>query len=129
MSRGVVGRDLVLLEITRIYADSGEAGRDHDGVDAPPLIDLGLYGGRPGPAALLRLSLALHLRDADARDREQPRPDVLRLGRRRSRILSAHRFLVQEAERQRSDERRVGKECVSTSRSRWSPYIHKTMTK
>src|SRR3546814_3889485 len=24
--------------------------------------------------------------------------------------------------RQRSDERRVGKECVSTCRSRWSPY-------
>src|SRR3546814_10557946 len=25
-------------------------------------------------------------------------------------------------ERQRSEERRVGKECVSTCRSRWSPY-------
>src|SRR3546814_17590710 len=25
----------------------------------------------------------------------------------------------------RSDERRVGKECVSTSRSRWSPYHYK----
>src|SRR3546814_18399015 len=24
--------------------------------------------------------------------------------------------------KQRSEERRVGKECVSTSRSRWSPY-------
>src|SRR3546814_12152410 len=27
-----------------------------------------------------------------------------------------------EAERLRSEERRVGKECVSTCRSRWSPY-------
>src|SRR3546814_12473941 len=26
----------------------------------------------------------------------------------------------------RSDERRVGKECVSTCRSRWSPYPYKT---
>src|SRR3546814_2950456 len=26
------------------------------------------------------------------------------------------------AERRRSEERRVGKECVSTCRSRWSPY-------
>src|SRR3546814_12048687 len=28
----------------------------------------------------------------------------------------------------RSDERRVGKECVSTCRSRWSPYHSKTKT-
>src|SRR3546814_18623805 len=27
--------------------------------------------------------------------------------------------------RNRSDERRVGKECVSTCRSRWSPYHYK----
>src|SRR3546814_1887643 len=27
-----------------------------------------------------------------------------------------------EAQRRRSEERRVGKECVSTCRSRWSPY-------
>src|SRR3546814_2290545 len=27
-----------------------------------------------------------------------------------------------EARRARSEERRVGKECVSTCRSRWSPY-------
>src|SRR3546814_2096046 len=30
--------------------------------------------------------------------------------------------MAQEAEDQRSEERRVGKECVSTCRSRWSPY-------
>src|SRR3546814_17741168 len=29
---------------------------------------------------------------------------------------------VPEAEGKRSEERRVGKECVSTCRSRWSPY-------
>src|SRR3546814_11325244 len=30
--------------------------------------------------------------------------------------------------RQRSEERRVGKECVSTCRSRWSPYHEKKKT-
>src|SRR3546814_19938992 len=34
----------------------------------------------------------------------------------------------QDVSKQRSDERRVGKECVSTCRSRWSPY-HKTKNK
>src|SRR3546814_4479587 len=29
---------------------------------------------------------------------------------------------LDEASRERSEERRVGKECVSTCRSRWSPY-------
>src|SRR3546814_19982023 len=31
--------------------------------------------------------------------------------------------------RRRSEERRVGKECVSTCRSRWSPYHSKKKTK
>src|SRR3546814_11661462 len=30
--------------------------------------------------------------------------------------------IAREAVRPRSEERRVGKECVSTCRSRWSPY-------
>src|SRR3546814_16069338 len=33
-----------------------------------------------------------------------------------------------EAGRHRSEERRVGKECVSTCRSRWSPYPYKKNT-
>src|SRR3546814_13879897 len=32
------------------------------------------------------------------------------------------RDFVKESEIDRSEERRVGKECVSTCRSRWSPY-------
>src|SRR3546814_6121248 len=39
-----------------------------------------------------------------------------RVGRRREGLLGPPRF------RMRSEERRVGKECVSTCRSRWSPY-------
>src|SRR3546814_2492268 len=34
----------------------------------------------------------------------------------------AHRVDRVAAQGQRSEERRVGKECVSTCRSRWSPY-------
>ena len=41
--------------------------------------------------------VAVHLRDADAGDRGQPRADVLRLGGRRSRELSPDRLLVPEA--------------------------------
>src|SRR3546814_14963125 len=38
-------------------------------------------------------------------------------------MLAAARALHQwQRERLRSEERRVGKECVSTCRSRWSPY-------
>src|SRR3546814_2888453 len=33
-----------------------------------------------------------------------------------------HRHHRQRALQRRSEERRVGKECVSTCRSRWSPY-------
>src|SRR3546814_16987464 len=44
-----------------------------------------------------------------------------------ARHLSA--LLVDEDARQRSEERRVGKECVSTCRSRWSAYHSKKKTK
>src|SRR3546814_16964351 len=37
--------------------------------------------------------------------------------------LTGDPVAINEADgRQRSEERRVGKECVSTCRSRWSPY-------
>src|SRR3546814_3162051 len=41
-----------------------------------------------------------------------------RVKRRRTRQRDA----LDHAARQRSEERRVGNECVSTCRSRWSPY-------
>src|SRR3546814_5519822 len=39
-------------------------------------------------------------------------------------VTESHRKHEQRADqdRRRSEERRVGKECVSTCRSRWSPY-------
>src|SRR3546814_14495077 len=42
-----------------------------------------------------------------------------RIGRRLAAALETH------GARRRSEERRVGKECVSTVRSRWSPYHKK----
>src|SRR3546814_12336868 len=79
--------------------------------------------------------------DADMRllhiDEQRPRPGIAAVGDRRigrRHALYRHRLdpvlvgvEVREAEaaeagRIRSEERRVGKECVSTCRSRWSPY-------
>src|SRR3546814_19131895 len=39
-------------------------------------------------------------------------------------LVYFHPFLrvIRQADQIRSEERRVGKECVSTCRSRWSPY-------
>src|SRR3546814_17268112 len=37
-----------------------------------------------------------------------------------------HRQIAGRIDDDRSEERRVGKECVSTCRSRWSPYRYKT---
>src|SRR3546814_9015015 len=44
---------------------------------------------------------------------------IHRIGRLQA---GARIVLVAVASRHRSEERRVGKECVSTCRSRWSPY-------
>src|SRR3546814_6390217 len=41
---------------------------------------------------------------------------------RRLLMMATHIMQVLGATERRSDERRVGKECVSTCRSRWSPY-------
>src|SRR3546814_17655534 len=37
-------------------------------------------------------------------------------------VLLVKRHLLEEGAISRSEERRVGKECVSTCRSRWSPH-------
>ena len=65
------------------------------------LYSIGYMARGPVPAALLRLPVALHLRDADAGDGRQPGAAVLRLGGRRPRELSADRLLVPQAGGQR----------------------------
>src|SRR3546814_15086163 len=62
--------------------------------------------GKPVASDAATLLLIRHL--ADVAERDAPSAAALR---RRC-----------EADRLRSEERRVGKECVSTCRSRWSPY-------
>src|SRR3546814_1157396 len=47
---------------------------------------------------------------------------VASAGRRRDGILERLRRHQRPSVEERSEERRVGKECVSTCRSRWSPY-------
>src|SRR3546814_5620610 len=45
------------------------------------------------------------------------------LGRRNERTrLHQRAVVIEQAQNNRSEERRVGKECVRTCRSRWSPY-------
>src|SRR3546814_16518361 len=43
--------------------------------------------------------------------------------------LAPFTSIVRDPEAYRSEERRVGKECVSTCRSRWSPYHYKKKQK
>src|SRR3546814_4177901 len=50
-----------------------------------------------------------------------PRHDALHFGEGSGRDEDGHEKKAAFVER-RSEERRVGKECVSTCRSRWSPY-------
>src|SRR3546814_16878889 len=52
----------------------------------------------------------------------QAQPGALRFERSRHRADDGH---LETIENPRSEERRVGKECVSTCRSRWSPYHSK----
>src|SRR3546814_9006915 len=61
--------------------------------------------------------------DEDHRDQ---RCAELNPDRRRHRSPASASIIGRNAERSypaRSEERRVGKECVSTCRSRWSPYL------
>src|SRR3546814_12645045 len=51
-----------------------------------------------------------------------PGPKLARMGERHDRIDRDIHPKRQQRLRHRSEERRVGKECVSTCRSRWSPY-------
>src|SRR3546814_12386778 len=41
------------------------------------------------------------------------------------RTRARNALLTEAIAQERSEERRVGKECVSTCRSRWSPYLYK----
>src|SRR3546814_12065295 len=59
--------------------------------------------------------------DGGRRGREMLLDDLAR-GARRKGIAATRKIGAGHRLRDRSEERRVGKECVSTCRSRWSPY-------
>src|SRR3546814_7033119 len=62
--------------------------------------------GRPAAAIVIGIA---------GEDRHRPAVQPRQAGDHRAAVHAAH---LEE----RSEERRVGKECVSTCRSRWSPY-------
>src|SRR3546814_10415511 len=64
------------------------------------------------------------LRDPGVHGRHETHPGLLRRWRHGP-FLSC-RSCLQDG---RTEERRVGKECVSTGRSRWSPYTSKKKTR
>ena len=69
-------------------------------------------------AALRNLAESVRATDPRAADDLESIPDALRELIADPQVLGA----LDEAASERSEERRVGKECVSTCRSRWSPY-------
>src|SRR3546814_19033826 len=77
-----------------------------------------------GPGELRGILLELRLEPLEQREGVGRRPgesrDDLAVGE--TPHLAGVRFDDGLAEADRSEERRVGKECVSTCRSRWSPY-------
>src|SRR3546814_8219835 len=75
--------------------------------------DLGAQLGKGVGGPLL---VAVHQQEVAARKRARHR-EVDGKGRLADTALS-----VSDCQYHRSEERRVGKECVSTCRSRWSPY-------
>src|SRR3546814_11973276 len=82
----------------------------------------------------LRPALGFHLGSEVAGDLGPDVAHQIRLTRlesfhRRAMGIGLTRLLPARLQRlgpSRSEERRVGKECVSTCRSRWSPYHYKT---
>src|SRR3546814_13220053 len=53
---------------------------------------------------------------------QRPIADLASPGLEEESVLNAVPELLRAVSRTRSEERRVGQECVSTCRSRWSPY-------
>ena len=96
-----LGRSQGRLGAPHRHADRRDAGGGDDRLRARASLFDRLHGRGPVPAAVLRVPVAVHLRHAGAGDRRQPRADVLRLGGRRPRELSADRLLVPQARGQR----------------------------
>src|SRR3546814_18676495 len=88
------------------HCDQNGAGTDHWACQPEELANL-----------LYRTSIT-----KDATEGRMPCLRVSRPIRCRWRSDSTHECYMSAMQVMRSEERRVGKECVSTCRSRWSPY-------
>src|SRR3546814_20083104 len=78
---------------------------------------------RPAPPAWCRHGRSAHRTDRAARD--SPVPETLHRHDRHRHYGRCGRAPLCGADGARSEARRVGKECVSTFRSRWPPYHQK----
>src|SRR3546814_13914106 len=73
--------------------------------------------------AMSVICLAVFLHDAQGDDVEKEGDDEQHQAKRKSgKCLGAVEFLIAGQQLHRSEECRVGKECVSTCRSRWVAY-------
>src|SRR5216110_532239 len=85
-----------------------------------------LYDAQPGPDLLARLGLEEH---ANRLVRTLSRGLVQRVAIARALVHDPRVLLLDEPFTGRSEERRVGKECVSLCRYRWVPYDEKKKKK
>src|SRR3546814_17648687 len=79
----------------------------------------------------LRAGVAPGCCDIGALDEDGRRIGIVEIppGEKRPRIVDGPAEQIEPWLAKRSEERRVGKECVSTCRSRWSPYHSKKNNK
>src|SRR3546814_18547485 len=93
--------------------------------DETPMLGMDLPEAAPQPSSGPYRVLARKYRPQTFAELIGQDAMVRTLGNAIARDRLAHAFLmtgVRGVGKTRSDERRVGKECVSTCRSRWSPY-------
>ncbi len=112
------------LGSARRHAHRRDAGGGHGRLVARAPLLHRLHARGSAPSALLLVSVALHLRHADAGDGQQLPADVLRLGRRGPGLLSADRLLVSEGRRPMPPPSRPSSStawAISASRSASSP--------
>src|SRR3546814_12029335 len=75
-----------------------------------------------GQVMRVALAMASQLAQHRARLRQQHQQELERAAREQQGVIDAREQQLRTAARDRSEERRVGKEGVSTCRSRWSTY-------
>src|SRR3546814_11783876 len=114
-SSDVCSSDLLSsLVAEQLVVAEGQRGFRVASISAADLLDL-----TDARVLLEREAVRRAIERADASSRAQIMSAFHRLDRVEAGLHDQHRIT---GEWDRSEERRVGKECVSTCRSRWSPY-------